>query len=94
MCECNPNIRSPWCGVGDCQMPKQTTYLSIAESIDNLKEQINNLRNALRRCDPMKYDNFITGEVVCEFCKRDYKTVDAIGHTENCEYIRLIREDK
>lgn len=26
MCVCNPNIRSPWCGVGDCQMPVQMEY--------------------------------------------------------------------
>ncbi|MNW60075.1 hypothetical protein D3C74_380340 [compost metagenome] len=26
MCVCNPNIRSPWCGVGECRQPVQIEY--------------------------------------------------------------------
>ena len=50
MCKCNDNIRSPWCGVGDCQMPKQikshnkewdVTKETTYQRIENLQQQIN-----------------------------------------------------
>lgn len=27
MCQCNPSIRTPFCGVGKCQWPNQVTYI-------------------------------------------------------------------
>lgn len=37
MCVCNPLVKSPWCGIGECQWPDQarnpttTPYLSTTE---------------------------------------------------------------
>lgn len=46
MCQCDPKIKTPWCGKGDCKPPKELTDPAKREEF--IKSEVDRIEKAMR----------------------------------------------
>lgn len=62
------------------RMEQSTGYKCLEEHCERLQQENAQLKEALRKSS--------CGTIACRFCNNPLRT----GHTDDCEYVRLIKE--
>lgn len=59
----------------------------------NMKHENQQLKEALRKCIPVRIDAYLEFEGVCPFCgvNQDFDLCEETLHTNDCEYIKLTK---